>query len=78
MCMFWPIRINWICFSSSPWPFSRTLLSNLNISLRCMRLVQHVSCNHFAPATAADASVAQVPAQGTEARTGDAQDVGTP
>lgn len=35
------------------------LLSNLNISLECMRFVQHVSCNNFAPATDINVEILQ-------------------
>lgn len=53
-----------------PWLFSRTPLSNLNIFLKCMRLVQHVSCNNSAPAAAVNAGIAQDPARGAEAGAG--------
>lgn len=42
-----------------PWLFSRTLLSNLNIFLKCMRFIQHVSCSNFAPATDVNVEILQ-------------------
>lgn len=42
-----------------PWLFSRMLLSNLNIFHKCMRFIQHVSFNNFAPATDVNVEILQ-------------------
>lgn len=41
------------------WLFSRMLLSNLNIFHKCMRFIQHVSFNNFAPATDVNVEILQ-------------------